>query len=139
MKGCLHSVAFCIPAVLGGCGDSKPPATLSNHGSSHQSAVAKSCADDPRAANADRLTEGTLPTLSGHDVGVTGIFVRALPGNGGEVRRQLSGMLVISHAESAWRETVVRGSVVTIGSDRYCITAIEAGKTEPGAIWVRKL
>lgn len=144
MKRYLHGIAFCIPAVLvSGCGESKPPATPSNHGSTQQSAGsgAKLCAEDSMVDSADKLKENTNPTLSGHEVAITKIRERDLPGNGGEVHRQLSVVLEIFDpaTEKSWSETVARGSVVTIGGDRYCVVELEKGETEPGAIWIRKV
>lgn len=90
---------------------------------------------------ADKIRENTQPTLSGLWVVIAKIRERDLPDDGGEVQRQMSAVLEIYDpaTEKEWSETVRRGSVVTIGGDRYCIVALEKGQTEPGAIWIRRL
>jgi len=89
----------------------------------------------------ERYRETTQPTLSNFLVGIADIYARDLPDSSGGVASRMSGLLVISDPETrqSREETVIEGSIVTIGADRYCVTRIEEGKHSPGWLSLRKL
>jgi len=88
-----------------------------------------------------RLRETTNPTLSEYDVGIGNIYERDLPDENGVVAPRLSAVLVIHNPTTGEirRETVVVGSTVVIGADRYCVVKLEEGQTSPGWVSVSKL
>ena len=87
------------------------------------------------------IRETTQPTLSGYLVGMSNIWERDLPDEHGVVAPRLSARLSIVDAASgqARHESVVAGSVLALGADRYRVVLIEEGASEPGAITLRKL
>jgi hypothetical protein len=94
-----------------------------------------------RTDETQRLRETTQPTLSDRLVGIGNIFERDVPDASGVVAARLSAVLVITDptTQQSRRETVIEGSVVTIGGDRYCVVELEAGTREPGWVSIRKL
>jgi len=88
-----------------------------------------------------RFRETTNPTVSGNQVGISNIFERDLPDAKGVVGPRISAVLVIFDpaTQQSRRETVATGSTVAIGADHYCVVSVEAGKSAPGWVSLRKL
>jgi len=137
-------------ALLPGCAESKSTTAPNNQvaapaareaGTPPSSSGPRGCTKDPMADEILTLRETTNPTLSDHQVGISNIFERDLPDASGVVAPRLSAVLVIFDpaTKQSRRETVMADSVVTIGSDRYCVLSLEEGKAQPGSISVRKL
>lgn len=86
------------------------------------------------------IRETTQPELSGHLVGVSNIWERDLPDRQGVLASRLSATLTIRDLASRQTrvEKVFAGSEVSLGADRYCVAKVVAGKSEPGAIMLRK-
>jgi hypothetical protein len=102
-----------------------------------------SCDPQEPAMRGERLNirETTQPEISNHLVGVANIFERELPDASGTVARRVSAQLVISApgSDDIRRETVYAGSIVSIGSDRYCVVAVDEGTSAPGSLTLEKL
>jgi hypothetical protein len=86
------------------------------------------------------IRETTQPTISGHLVGVSNIWERDLPDGQGVVASRLSATLsILDLASQQTRiEKVFAGSILSLGADRYCVAKVEAGKSAPGTITLRK-
>jgi hypothetical protein len=125
-----------VAAALAGCAESRPTREAVT-----PSRSPRGCTQDLMADNVMTFQETTNPTLSDHEVGISNIFERELPDAGGNIAKRLSAVLVIFDpaSQQSRRETVAVDSVVTIGTDRYCVVGLQAGTGQPGSISMRKL
>jgi hypothetical protein len=91
----------------------------------------------------DKMTirETTQLTISGHLVGVGNIWERDLADDQGVIASRLSANLSIQDLASKQTrvEKVFAGSVLTLGTDRYCVVNVEEGESAPGSISLHKL
>lgn len=91
----------------------------------------------------DRLNvrETTQQQIANHRVGVSNIFERELADASGTVAPRVSAQLVITSpgTPDVRRELVHAGSIVQLGSERYCVVAIEEGTSAPGSLTFEKL
>ena len=127
------TLATCAPA------ETATPATTADR--SGGSAASPACAGQITTGAVLGLRETTSNQLSGRDVGVSNIFERKLADGHGVVALRMSAILVIHDPDSdeITRPTVVAGSVVTIGADRYCVVEVNAGHDGPGALSLVRL
>jgi hypothetical protein len=104
-------------------------------------AAASPCAGLSLEGKPESYEETTNPSISGYDVGISNIFGRDLADDAGVVEKRLSASLSIHdpEADSLRHEIVVPGNVVNIGSDRYCVTALDYGSGNPGSVSLQKL
>lgn len=122
----------------------KPPAPTSLATSPAPPAASPSppCAGVQLAGQPESYQEGTNPTISEYDVGISNIFARELPDDAGVVAKRLSASLSIHDpkTDSLRHEIVVPGNIVTIGADRYCVTNVDYGSDpKPGSVELQKL
>jgi hypothetical protein len=89
----------------------------------------------------ETIRETTVATLSQRSVGVANIFERKLPDESGAVAPRMSAKVSIMSEEAGEDrdETVIAGSVITIGADRYCVVEVQPGAGAPGHITVERL
>lgn len=108
----LVAAAFAI-----GCG-AAPPHT----------SRASSC---PPGENLAPFRETTVNEASGRSVGTADIYPR---------EGRMSALLAVwSDGSNGIDSIVSEGSIVPIGSDRYCVMSIEEGHTTRGSVTLRKL
>jgi hypothetical protein len=118
---------------------SKPPTPAPTPTSSPASPP---CAGVRLEGEPQSYEEGTNPTISDYDVGISNIFARELPDDAGVVAKRLSASLSIHDPKtsSLRHEIVVPGNIVTIGADRYCVTSVDYGSDpKPGSVFLQKL
>jgi hypothetical protein len=108
---------------------------------SKASAASGACQEASMQEDVMKLRESTSPTVSDRRVGISNIYERDLPDAQGTVAPRLSAVLVIFDmaTNETRRETVIEGSEVAIGADRYCVVGLEKGTTSPGSVSIRKL
>lgn len=84
--------------------------------------------------------ESSNPTISQRQVGISNIWARDLPDKNGAVASRVSAQLMIYDpaTKASTKEIVYAGSVVAIGADHYAVTSVEAGKSVPGSIALKK-
>jgi len=88
-----------------------------------------------------KLRETTVANLSGLRVGTGNVFERDLPDARGVIAPRMSAVLAMFNPQTKqeWHETVIVGSVLALGADRYCVVGIDRGRGSPGWVTVRKL
>jgi hypothetical protein len=86
------------------------------------------------------IQETTVGTISNHAVGVSNIFEREIPNDKGVIASRMSATLSILDiaSEQTSREEVFAGSVISLGSDRYCVVNVEYGNSS-GSVTLRKI
>jgi len=95
----------------------------------------------PAPPGAIQIRETTNPIISGHEVAPANIFDRELPGPDGVVTQRMSAVVSLMDraTQREWSETVIVGSQITLGTDRYRVHAIEPGTQGPGFMTLVKV
>ena len=100
------------------------------------------CIGDPgEQAETLRIRETTQRALAAYRIGVADIFVRDAPDKVGAMAPRLSARIALFDptTDTSHEETVIAGSVVTVGADRYCVVGLEEANLSPGWLSLRKL
>jgi hypothetical protein len=98
-------------------------------------------AGSPEVGQTCHIHETTNPAIAARHVGVGNIFARELPGADGVLATRMSAAVVVFDPETKKEEsqTVIVGSIVPIGAERYQVIAIHSGRDMPGSIVLKRL
>ncbi|HLO84625.1 MAG TPA: hypothetical protein VK203_06370 [Nostocaceae cyanobacterium] len=105
--------------------------------------VRSTCGSLEKATISNEITIGsnTVGTISNYRVGVANIWERELPNDKGVIAPRTSAILAILDptSQQSREEMVFTGSVISLGSDRYCVINVEYSDSSSSSITLRKI
>ncbi|HLO86231.1 MAG TPA: hypothetical protein VK203_14655 [Nostocaceae cyanobacterium] len=96
--------------------------------------------EKPMTTDEITIQENTQAKISNYFVGVGNIWEREQPDAQGVIAPRMSATLAISelNSEQTRHEEVFVGSLISLGSDRYCVVNVDEGNSTPGTLTMRK-
>ena len=101
----------------------------------------ETCAVESKVGVPCRIDETTNPQIGTHEVGVSNLFDRELPGPDGVVAMRKGAAISVYDRETKKEEhhKVTIGTVIPIGNTSYRVVAIEYGHVGPGWIILERI
>ncbi|HLO84626.1 MAG TPA: hypothetical protein VK203_06375 [Nostocaceae cyanobacterium] len=110
---------------------------------SKSSVVPSTCSfvEKPMISDEITINENTVGTISNYAVGVVNVGERELPDDKGVIAPRISAILAIldPSTKQSHDEDVFAGSVISLGTDRYCVVHVDGGNSKYGSVTLRKI
>lgn len=141
---CVASRRRVLQALVGGAWTLAAAFACADPPAARRTAPAARCEDKKDGKMSEELItirETTVWTAANLRVGVSNIWEREISDEAGRVESRMSANVSIFDpaTDEKRSQKVFAGSILTVGTERYCVIKVEKGKSSPGSIALRKL